>query len=91
VQLYNALTGFVILVGLLFVKHIPWPGFRFWLFVILYGTGRLLLEIFVARPEIIADGYLSTQIYSLLAIIVGLAIMAYNFSKDKTHRNPDTV
>ena len=91
VQLYNALAGLVILVGLLFVKHIPWPGFRFWLFVILYGVSRLILEIFVARPEMIAGGYLSTQIYSLLAIIVALAVMAYNFSKDKTLRNPDTV
>ena len=91
VQLYNALAAFVILAGLLFVKHIPWPGFRFWLFVILYSASRLILEIFVARPEIIGDGFLSVQVYSLLAIIVALAVMAHHFGKDKEYKNPDTV
>jgi len=83
VQLYNALAALLILAALLFIRHIPWPGFRFWLFVILYSTSRLILEIFVARPEIIGDGYLLVQVYSLLAIIVALAVMAYNFSKEK--------
>ena len=84
VQLYNALAAFIILAGLLLVKYIPWPGFRFWLFVILYSFSRLILEIFVVRPQIIGDGFLSVQVYSLLAIVVALAAMAYNFSKDKT-------
>jgi prolipoprotein diacylglyceryltransferase len=59
----------------------PWPGFQFWLFVALYGVSRLLLEIFQAQPYIVGDGYLAVQVAALMAIVVALAVMAYNFSR----------
>ena len=58
----------------------PWPGFQFWLFVALYGLSRLLLEIFRAQPYLAGDGYLAGQIIALAAIVVALAVMAYNFT-----------
>ena len=79
VQLYEAAASLVILAVLLFIQYRPWPGFHFWLFVVLYGTSRLVLEIFRARPVLIGDGYLATQVFALVVVIVGLAVMAYNF------------
>jgi phosphatidylglycerol:prolipoprotein diacylglycerol transferase len=83
VQLYEAIAGLVIL-GILYLsrKWRPWPGFYFWLFVALYGTTRLLLEVFRAHPYLIGDHYLAVQVIALGAIVVALAIMAYNFSSD---------
>jgi phosphatidylglycerol:prolipoprotein diacylglycerol transferase len=82
VQLYLALAGLVVL-ALLYLgrEWRPWPGFQFWLFVALYGVSRLLLEIFQAQPYIIGDGYLAVQVAALMAIVVALAVMAYNFSR----------
>jgi prolipoprotein diacylglyceryltransferase len=83
VQLYEAITGAVILgVLYLFRNWRPWPGFHFWLFVALYGVARLLLEIFRARPLLVGDNFLAMQITALGVIIVALAVMAYNFSRD---------
>ena len=79
VQLYQAAAALIILALLLFIHYRPWPGFHFWLFVVLYGSSRLLLEIFRARPALIGDGYLAAQILALVVVIVGLAVMAYNF------------
>lgn len=82
VQLYLALAGLVVL-ALLYLgrEWRPWPGFQFWLFVALYSVSRLLLEIFQAQPYIIGDGYLAVQVAALMAIVVALAVMAYNFSR----------
>jgi prolipoprotein diacylglyceryltransferase len=60
----------------------PWPGFQFWLYVVLYGLSRLLLETLRAQPYLIGDGYLAVQLLALAAIVVALAVMAYNFSGD---------
>jgi phosphatidylglycerol:prolipoprotein diacylglycerol transferase len=83
VQLYEAIAALVIL-GILYLgrKWRPWPGFYFWLFVLLYGTTRLLLEVFRARPYLIGDHYLAVQVIALGAIVVAMAVMAYNFSSD---------
>lgn len=83
VQLYGAIATLVIL-GILYLgrKWRPWPGFYFWLFVLLYGATRLLLEVFRARPYLIGDHYLAVQVIALGAIIVALVVMAYNFSSD---------
>jgi phosphatidylglycerol:prolipoprotein diacylglycerol transferase len=82
-QLYEAMASLIIL-GILYWnrKWRSWPGFQFWLFVILYSLIRLLLEIFRARPYLIGDNYLAVQVMALAAIIVALAVMAYNFSHD---------
>ncbi len=83
VQLYEAGASLIILAILYFGRTWRlWPGFYFWLFVVLYGTGRLLLEIFRARPYLIGDGYLAVQVLALVAIVVALAVIAYNFSND---------
>ncbi len=82
VQLYEALAGVVILAILYFSRAWqPWPGFQFWLMVALYGLSRLLLEIFRARPYLIGDGYLAGQIVALIAVVVALLVMAYNFTR----------
>jgi phosphatidylglycerol:prolipoprotein diacylglycerol transferase len=81
-QLYEAAASLLIF-GFLFVsKFRPWPGFQFWLLVILYSASRLLLEIFYARPPLIGDSLLAVQVISLIAIVVSLAVMAYHFTRE---------
>ncbi len=81
VQLYEAIAGLLILAALFYGRAWrPWPGFQFWLFVALYGLSRLMLEIFRAQPYLVGDGYLAGQIVALAAIVVALAVMAYNFT-----------
>lgn len=82
VQLYESVTGLLILSILFLIRSRPWPGFTFWCFVILYSLSRLVLEIFRARPYIIGDGYLAVQLLALMTIVVGLVVMAHNFSKN---------
>ncbi len=87
VQLYHTISGLIILAILFFTRaYRPWPGFQFWLFVILYGVVSLIFEIFRARPYLIGDNFLGVQVMSLAAIVVALAVMAYNFTRnsDKT-------
>ncbi|MFC1974922.1 prolipoprotein diacylglyceryl transferase [Chloroflexota bacterium] len=92
VQLYQTIAGVVILGVLYLVRHWrPWPGFHFWLFVALYGIARLLLEIFRARPLLVGDNYLAMQIAALGAIIVALAVMAYNFSRGSEEIQPESL
>jgi prolipoprotein diacylglyceryl transferase len=82
VQLYEAIASLIILGILLRVRQRPWPGFHFLLFVVLYSLSRLILEVFRARPYLIGDGYLAVQVVALVAIVVALAVMAYNFRND---------
>jgi phosphatidylglycerol:prolipoprotein diacylglycerol transferase len=84
VQLYEAAVSLLILGILLGVRQSPWPGFRFWLLVALYSTGRLILEIFWARPRLIGDGYSVVQLVSLAVILLSLAMMAYFFRRNST-------
>lgn len=88
VHLYEALACLLIL-GLLWVNRSRrvWPSFHFWLLVLLYGASRLLLADFYQQPFIIGDGYLATQVLGLSAMVVALAVMAYNF----TRHNPNDV
>jgi phosphatidylglycerol:prolipoprotein diacylglycerol transferase len=82
VQLYEAAACLAIFAALLFLKFYPWPGFHLWSLVILYSAGRLVLEIFRARPPVIGDNLPAVQLFALTAIVVALAIMAYNFTRD---------
>lgn len=59
----------------------PWPGFHFWLLAGLYCLIRLLLEIFQAQPGLIGSGYAVVQVVTLAALVVTLAVMAYNFTR----------
>jgi prolipoprotein diacylglyceryltransferase len=89
VQLYDAAAGLVILVILYLIRNYrPWPGFHFWFFVALYGAARLFFEIFRARPYLIGDGFLGMQVLALVAIVVALAVMAYNFTRDSEEESP---
>jgi phosphatidylglycerol:prolipoprotein diacylglycerol transferase len=83
--LYHALAAALILAGLLsgISKWRPWPGVQLWLFIIFYSLSWLLLEIFRARPYIIGNGYLAGQVSALIALVVALAVMAYNFTRSK--------
>jgi phosphatidylglycerol:prolipoprotein diacylglycerol transferase len=84
-QLYDAAMATVILFVLYGIRaYRPWPGFQFWLLVALYGAARLFFEIFRARPYLIGDNFLGVQVMALAALVVALAIMAYNFTQ-----NPD--
>jgi len=83
IQLYEAGAGLIIWVILYFNRTWrPWPGFQFWLFVTLYSLSRLWLEIFRARPAVIGAGYLVVQLVALVALVVTLSVMAYNFTSD---------
>jgi len=64
-------------------KWRPWPGIQFWLFIALYSLSWLLLEIFKARPYVIGNGYLAGQVAALIALVVALAVMTYNFTSSK--------
>jgi prolipoprotein diacylglyceryl transferase len=82
-QLYETAACLIILVTLyVYRSWQPWPGFQFWLFVVLYGLSRLLLETLRAQPYVIGDGYLGMQFLALAAIVIALAVMATNFSGD---------
>lgn len=87
VQLYAAAASLVIFALIWWSKYQPWPGFQFWLVVALYAGSRLFLEIFKARPPTIGEGYLLVQIFSLIVLLVSLAVMAYRFTADATHKN----
>jgi phosphatidylglycerol:prolipoprotein diacylglycerol transferase len=83
IQLYEAAAALLILLILYRSRAWrPWPGFHFWLLVILYGTARLLLEVFRARPTLVGDGFLMVQLLALAAIVVALAVMAHQFRRD---------
>jgi prolipoprotein diacylglyceryltransferase len=85
--LYQAAACLVILALLYWGRDWrPWPGFHFWAFVALYGLSRLLLEIFRAQPYLIGNGYLAVQVAGLAAVVVSLAVMAYNFSNRSDYR-----
>jgi phosphatidylglycerol:prolipoprotein diacylglycerol transferase len=91
IQLYEVVVGLIVVGFLLYIRqHRPWPGFQFWLFIILYGTSRLVLEIFRARPHLIGDGFLTVQILALTAIIIALLVMAYNFSHNSEKVDSET-
>jgi phosphatidylglycerol:prolipoprotein diacylglycerol transferase len=79
-QLYQAVANLAIFALLSTFKYRPWPGFKFWLFVALYGASRLLLELFQAQPETIGQGVLAIQVLSLVVILIALAVMAYHFT-----------
>jgi phosphatidylglycerol:prolipoprotein diacylglycerol transferase len=82
VQLYEALSNLVILAALYLKPYRPWPGFQFWLWLFLYGTSRLFLEVLRAQPDLTVGGYLTVQIVALAAMIVALVVMAYQFSQN---------
>lgn len=83
IQLYEAGVGLVMLmVWYLNRAWRPWPGAHFWLLAALYSLGRLLLEVFRAQPELIGPGFLAVQVAALAALVVSLAVMAYNFTRD---------
>jgi phosphatidylglycerol:prolipoprotein diacylglycerol transferase len=87
VQLYQAAAGLFILALLTWSRNWrPWPGFHFWVFIALYGLSRLLLEIFRAQPYLIGNGYLAVQVAALAAVVVSLAVMAYNFTNRSEYR-----
>ncbi len=83
IQLYEAGFSLAVLIILYLYRFWrPWPGIHFWLLVALYSLGRLPLEIFRAQPALIGPGFLAVQVAALAALVVSLAVMAYNFTKE---------
>lgn len=62
-------------------KHTRWSGFLFVLMVILVAASRLLLDPFFALPDTIGDGYRIVQVYSLVIMVIALAVMAQQETK----------
>lgn len=90
VQLYEA-TGCLVIFGALYwLNYRPWPGFKFWLFVSLYGAVKLIFEIFRANPATIGGGYLAVQAFALGAVVFALAVMAYFFTTDSISKSAET-
>jgi phosphatidylglycerol---prolipoprotein diacylglyceryl transferase len=79
VQLYN-LTGCLIILVILYWRRdrLPWDGFNFWLFVVLYSGLRLFTEAFrVTTLEMVTSGgFRLNQLVAWGVLIVALAIMA---------------
>ena len=92
-QLYEAVAGVVILIILYVTRdRRPWSGFQFWLLVALYSLARLLLEIFRAQPYLIGDHLMAAQLVALAALVVALAVMAYNFTAETVQaKNHETL
>ncbi len=87
VQAYFALGCVLVLLVLFLIRtYLPWPGFQFWVFVLLYGVVRLFLEVFRANPTIVGGGFLAVQLLALSAITIALAVMAYNFNQSNSPR-----
>lgn len=84
IQLYEAGVGLVMLLVWYFNRAWrSWPGVHFWLLAALYSLGRLLLEVFRAQPELIGSGFLAVQVAALAALVVSLAVIAYNFTRER--------
>lgn len=80
-QLYIALSSLVIFLLLTMVgRWRPWAGFQIWLWLALYSLSRLFLEVFMARPAVVGDGFLAVQVAALGGLVLALAVMAYRFS-----------
>ena len=76
-QLYDAGAELLILVVLLATerKGRPFPGRTFWLYILLYGTSRLLIEVFRGDDRGMVLGVSTSQFVSLVAIPLAVAVL----------------
>jgi phosphatidylglycerol:prolipoprotein diacylglycerol transferase len=91
VQLYEV-AGCLVIFSILYLStYRPWPGFQFWLFVVLYAAVKMVVEIFRANPVTIGDGYLAVQMLALTAIVISLAVMAYFFTAPPENEHAESL
>lgn len=80
-QLYQAIAALLMMLLLFFSRRWrPWPGLQLWLCVGLYSLSRLALEPLQAQPDLVGPGYLAVQVVALTALVITLAVMAYQFT-----------
>mgnify|MGYP006290846141 CR=1 FL=1 len=91
-QLYSSLYGLIILVALLFAERWKkYDGFLLYLFIILYGVSRFIIDIFRYYEDsmvILTIGGLdisTNQVISLLFIALGLYALWINGKKIKVN------
>lgn len=77
-QLYSVTLIFSILIALLlFKKHKRFEGRLFFIYVVLYASGRIIIELFrgdVEKSYIIENALTLSQCISIIAIVVVVAI-----------------
>jgi phosphatidylglycerol:prolipoprotein diacylglycerol transferase len=76
-QLYDAGAEFLILVLLLVFERRgrPFHGRTFWLYILLYGISRFIVEIFRGDPRGTLMGVSTSQFVSLLAVPLALVML----------------
>jgi phosphatidylglycerol:prolipoprotein diacylglycerol transferase len=89
-QLYEFTYNMISLVIILWVgKRVKKEGILFWLYVMLYGMFRFIVEFFRADPVAFA-GMSASQIFSIVLFVVGIAMVAYINSGRKKGSEPGT-
>jgi phosphatidylglycerol---prolipoprotein diacylglyceryl transferase len=89
-QLYESGAEFLILALLLATEHKgrTFPGRTFWLYMLLYGISRFVIEFFRGDPRGVVFGAISTsQFISLLIVPLGLVFL-YRLSRRPTTAAP---
>ncbi|MFQ5593679.1 MAG: prolipoprotein diacylglyceryl transferase [Anaerolineae bacterium] len=78
VQIYEALVGSAVLVGLWYLRRSKlYAGFVFLLYVLLAAVGRLFLEAFRGNPALLPGGFRTMQVLSLaIALVAWLTLYA---------------
>jgi phosphatidylglycerol:prolipoprotein diacylglycerol transferase len=76
-QLYDAGAELLILVVLLATerKGRPFPGRTFWLYILLYGISRFIIEFFRGDDRGMILGVSTSQFVSLVAIPLAVAVL----------------
>jgi phosphatidylglycerol:prolipoprotein diacylglycerol transferase len=87
-QLYEAGAELLILVLLLATerKGRPYPGRTFWLYMLLYGISRFVIEIYRGDPRGMVGSFSTSQFVSIL--IVPLAIVMLILLSRRTAPSP---
>jgi phosphatidylglycerol:prolipoprotein diacylglycerol transferase len=76
-QLYDAGAELVILAVLLFSERRgrPFPGRTFWLYMVLYGVARFIVEFFRGDERGMLMGFSTSQVVSLCIVPIGLVML----------------
>jgi phosphatidylglycerol:prolipoprotein diacylglycerol transferase len=76
-QLYEAGTEFVILMFLLATERL-WrrhAGWTFWVYILLYGISRFVIELFRGDPRGMTMGFSTSQVISMVLVPLSLVML----------------
>jgi phosphatidylglycerol:prolipoprotein diacylglycerol transferase len=78
-QLYESGAELLILIVLLATERRgrPFPGRTFWLYMILYGVSRYIIEFFRGDPRGVIFGVSTSQFISLLLVPLAIAMLIW--------------